>query len=349
MANIVFLAPGLNKNRGGERTIFEYSRYLAHKGHNVSVLLPEGTAFLRDEKLKMLEYKTILPPFYSRQIGYIDAIIPAIKMIPKNTEIIVGTYSPQLIISSLYKILNKQIRYNILNMDFTAMFQNRPERRIMFKIYPKFADKIISCSKFCADEIEHSSGKASKVISSAIEEVFFGPVSGEYEKTDKKYIFWLGSKNKHKGYKEFWEAMNIVWKKYPDIQILSTEGTLETNQNTVVVKIAGNMDYLKHIYRNAEIFVCSSHSEGFGLPALEAMSQRCPVVTTNTGGCMEYAQDGYNSIIVPPMNSEKLAEGIIKLIENEDMRKQFSENGYKTAQNFHWIYSLEKFEKEILT
>ena len=347
MANIVFLAPGLNKNRGGERTIFEYARYLAHGNHHVSVVLPKGTAHLTDEKIEILEYETTLSSFYSRQIGYIDAIFSALKIIPKNTEILIGTYAPQLILADLYKIFHNEVKFCILNMDFSAMFANRPERKIMFKLYPKFADKIISCSQFCADEVEHNSGHSSIVVSSAIEETFFEPLT-EKDENAEKYIFWLGSKNKHKGYKEFWNAMQIVWEKYPDLKIYTTEGTLSTNKNTKILNINGNMDFLKKIYRNARMFVCSSHSEGFGLPALEAMSQRCPVVTTNTGGSNEYAKDGYNSIVVPAKNYKKLAEGILKLMEDENLCRQFIDNGFETAQNFHWGNACKLFEQEIL-
>ena len=344
--NITFLSPGLNKNRGGERVIFGYAKALIKKGHSVSIVVPKGMVFLNDKKINIIEYNSILSSFYSRQLGYIDAILPAIRKIPKNTDILIGTYVPQMIISTVYKIMNKGVKYIMFNQDFSDMFVKRPERMLMFKIYPKFADKIISISQFCADEVYKHSGKKSIVIRNGIENEYFDIAEKKQNVTD--YIFWIGSKNRHKGYKEFWEAMNIVWEKYPNIKLYTTEGALDVNDNVEVLKINGNLNLLKETYRNALLFVCSSHSEGFGLPGIEAMSQGCPVVTTDTGGSREYAKDKYNSIVVPPKNSKNLAEAIISLLGNRSVRDKFSENGINTARDFNWDIAFEKFNQEIM-
>ncbi len=342
--NITIIAPGLNQNRGGERVIFIYAQGLVKFGNDVTIIVPQKTAHLQDENIRILEYKSILPSFWSRQMAYLDAIRPAFKMIPKNTDIIIGTYTPQLIISTIYKLLNKNVKYLMLNQDFSEMFKNRYERKLMFKLYPRYTDKIISISKFCADEIEKSSNKTSVIIPNGIEDYYLNQTISKNKTKD--YIFWLGSKNKHKGYQEFLEAMQIVWKEYPNIKLKTTIEAKKL-KNVEVVKINGNFDMLKNLYQNALMFVCSSYQEGFGLPALEAMSSGCPVVTTDTGGCMEYAVAGYNSLIVKSKNAKVLADAIIQLIEDSELRQKLAENGYKTAQNYDWNTSQIKLYEVI--
>ena len=345
MANITFLSPGLNKNRGGERVIFKYALALTKFGHNVTIVVPKNTVFLNSNAINILEYSSILPPFYSRQLGYIDAIWPAISKIPKNTEILIGTYIPQLIISNIYKILTKNIKYIVFNQDFTDMFTNRPERKLMFKYYPKLADKIISISHFCAKEIKDLSGRDSVIIPNGIEEDF---IVNNIVLEKENYIFWLGSKNKHKGFQDFWNAMNIVWEKFPNIKLITTEGAFATNNNTQIITINGNIELLKSIYQKATLFVCSSHSEGFGLPALEAMASGCPVVTTDTGGSREYSKHNYNCVVVEKKKPQKLAEGILNMLNNPQKREFFAQNGVTTAKKYKWQNAFTAFNNAII-
>ena len=51
----------------------------------------------------------------------------------------------------------------------------------------------------------------------------------------------------------------------------------------------------------AEVFVVGSWFEGFCQPGLEAMACGVPLVTTNNGGCLEYAIDGETALVVPPV------------------------------------------------
>ena len=342
--NILFIAPGLNSNRGGERVILKYATELANRGENVFILIPNGTKTIKNtnKNVNIIEYKSFLPPFWSRQLGYVDAILPAIKKIPKDIDIIIGTYIPQLIVPIIYKFLNKKVKFIIFNQDFSAMFENRPERQIMFKLYPKFASDIISISDFCANEIYNSSKQKSTVISNGLESEFF---SDSYKKEKENYILWIGSKNKHKGFKYFLNAIYRVREKYPNIKIITAEGALKVLDNSEIIKVNGDLELLKKLYSNAKVFVCSSLSEGFGLPALEAMACGCPVVTTDTGGCREYAANNYNSLIVPIKDSKALADAIIEILSNEELAERLAKNGFESAQNFRWEKAIDKIYK----
>lgn len=343
--NITFIAPGLNSNRGGERVIYIYAKGLAENGHNVTILVPKGTVTIENNLLKIIEYDSLLPSFYSRQIGYIDAISALFK-IPSSTEILVGTYIPQLILPILYKAVHPNVKFVIFNQDFITMFASRFDRQLMYKIYPKFSNKIISISQYCASDMKVMSNMESIIIKNGIEKDFLH--NEPRNSIPLNYIFWLGSKNRHKGFECFYQAMKKVWKKYPNIKLFLPTGICkEKNKNIEELAINGNKKLLKNLYSNATLFVCSSVSEGFGLPALEAMCCGCPVVTTNTGGSEEYAINGYNSIVVERCTPEELANAIIQVLDDENLRILLSQNGIKTSSEYEWEKQQNLFNNEV--
>jgi len=89
---------------------------------------------------------------------------------------------------------------------------------------------------------------------------------------------------------------------------------------------------LPAIYNSAEIFIYPSLSEGFGIPIIEALTCKTPVITTK-GGCFSEA-GGPNSIYIDPMNHEQLAEEIKKLSSLPELRKSIAEKGFEYSKKF---------------
>ncbi len=101
-----------------------------------------------------------------------------------------------------------------------------------------------------------------------------------------------------------------------------------------------NLDIL---YKNALFFVLPSLYEGFGLPVLEAMQNGCPVITSNVSSLPEAGGDA--ALYVDPKSVDDIAEKMTLLMQNEKLRKELIEKGYKQVKKFSW----EKTAKETLT
>ena len=104
------------------------------------------------------------------------------------------------------------------------------------------------------------------------------------------------------------------------------------------VKFTGKLSYdaLVSIYSRKTILVMSSLFEGFGLPAVEAMSCKTPVVVTTSGSLKEVVSPDCG-ILVPPKDPVALKEGILKLLGDKKLREKMGENGRKWAvENFSW-------------
>ncbi|MGZ4760276.1 MAG: glycosyltransferase [Acidimicrobiales bacterium] len=90
-------------------------------------------------------------------------------------------------------------------------------------------------------------------------------------------------------------------------------------------------------YDAAEIFLVGSWFEGFCQPGLEAMACGVPLVTTNNGGCLEYAIDGETALVVPPRDPVAMANAIRRLQNDEVLAKQLAANGLELVErDFDW-------------
>lgn len=89
---------------------------------------------------------------------------------------------------------------------------------------------------------------------------------------------------------------------------------------------------LPAIYRNAECFIYTSFFEGFGIPLLEALVSRTPVITSK-GGCFAEAA-GPGSLYVDPSNPEEIGEAICKVTGNKELRDKMITRGTDHTKNF---------------
>ena len=97
---------------------------------------------------------------------------------------------------------------------------------------------------------------------------------------------------------------------------------------------------LGELYNLATLFVYPSMYEGFGLPPLEAMACCCPVVASNVASLPEVCGDA--ALYVDPHDVNSIAEGIHKVLTDDDLRQSLIEKGLERAKLFSW----EKSAKE---
>ncbi len=102
------------------------------------------------------------------------------------------------------------------------------------------------------------------------------------------------------------------------------------------VKFIGYIDEeeLPLWYAAATLFVFPSLYEGFGMPPLEAMACGTPVITSNSASLPEVVGDA--GIMVSPTDADALAEAILALLHNPDLRSDLRERGLRRASLFSW-------------
>jgi GT2 family glycosyltransferase len=111
----------------------------------------------------------------------------------------------------------------------------------------------------------------------------------------------------------------------------------------------GDMDLdqpaLGREYDAARVFAVGSWFEGFCQPGLEALACGVPLVTTDNGGCREYARDGDTALVVPPRDVAAMAGAMSRLLDDETLAKELASNGLEVVeQDFDWELRTDAFE-----
>jgi D-inositol-3-phosphate glycosyltransferase len=95
-------------------------------------------------------------------------------------------------------------------------------------------------------------------------------------------------------------------------------------------------DTLPYYYSAADVVVMPSHYESFGMVALEAMACGTPVIATQVGGLAFLVRDGITGFHIPVDDPAALAEKLIIILEDHDLRAQMSQQAAEIAYNYAW-------------
>lgn len=132
------------------------------------------------------------------------------------------------------------------------------------------------------------------------------------------------------------KAIPLVLKQVPDAKfIVANNGSQEAHLKEMVksldiwnsVRFVGLIQHpeLPKYLASSDVYVSTSLSDGMALSTMEAMACKVALVITDVGDNRTWVRNKENGFIVPIKNSEALAEIIIYLLENEDIRKKFGE------------------------
>jgi len=213
---------------------------------------------------------------------------------------------------------------------------------------------IIVCpSQWLADKVKESylSKYQVKVIPNAIDIEIFKPKNKDFIRKkydiplEKKIILFVAAnlKDERKGVKYFFESLKYI--KASNYLVLTigkkinlTEG-IKAGVNIRQLGYVHDKELLSETYNTADIFCITSLDEVFGLTVTEAMACGVPVVGFKVGGIPEQVR-GDCGVLVNPKDTEALGRAIEKLLNDDEMRKKFSENCRKRVlQN----YTINKF------
>jgi len=124
-------------------------------------------------------------------------------------------------------------------------------------------------------------------------------------------------------------------------KISSMVNALKLENNVRMVGFVPPED-LRKLYAASDVFALPSiEGEGFGLVVTEAMSCGKPIIGTKVGGITIQIKDGWNGFLIDPAKEKQLAEKIICLMKNPDLRKRMGLNSRKLAE--------QEFDYRIIT
>lgn len=159
-----------------------------------------------------------------------------------------------------------------------------------------------------------------------------------------KIVGILASLTEAKDHATLLNAFAQVVSKVPEsVLLICGAGPLETtlkeqaeSQGLIQrVRFLGVRRDVANLLKVFNVFVLSSVREGLPVSILEAMAAGCPVVATNIPGNAELVEHGRSGLLVSPRHPEKLAESIVRVLQDTEFSKMLAETGRKrVAEEF---------------
>lgn len=113
-------------------------------------------------------------------------------------------------------------------------------------------------------------------------------------------------------------------------------------ENFVIFLGKKDQNLLPYYYSAAEVVVMPSHYESFGMVALESMACGTPVIASQVGGLAFLVQDGETGFIIPGNDVNKLADKLVQVIIDKNLRKLMGEKSSEYARMYAWETISEK-------
>ena len=113
----------------------------------------------------------------------------------------------------------------------------------------------------------------------------------------------------------------------------------DVRDSGVPVRFLGHVDEatLRVLYSLASALAFPSYVEGSALPVLEAFACGCPVLTSTTSATAEVA--GSAAVLANPHDPEELAHGLLRILDNAELRSELRQHGLDRTRQFSWARS----------
>lgn len=361
---------------GQERYVYNLSKYLVRMDHEVHIITSN---FPKSEEQEIMDgitierHKCLARPFR-------NPITPTFLTLGKKIKKfdVVHTHNEHSFAAMVAAYLRRKTDVPLIltchgqlifGSKMTDCFE-RAYSRIIGRAIFKAADRIISLSSSDLDYIS-SLGIDPKKISMLPNAIDPGELfkmdSGTFKADNprnsflqglngKRIIMFVGPVIQRKGVEYLIKSIPKVLRKTGDNSVFVLVGggdflnqarqlTTEMQINDHVI-FTGRLteEELIETYRCADLFVLPSLSEGLPTSILEAMYFGLPVVATDIPGVKDHFKDV--ALLVPPKNEDRLAEAIVKLLDDEELRRRLSKAGEELVKRkYTWDVVAREYEK----
>lgn len=171
---------------------------------------------------------------------------------------------------------------------------------------------------------------------------------GRRHREGRPYLLYVGNRKPHKNIRRLLAAFSQL---SPSLGVLLLMAGAATRESELLVHECGVRDRVRFIgvvddsvlaeyYRGALALLIPSLEEGFGLPALEAMACGLPVVAGDIPALREVV--GSDGIYVDPRDVSSILTGIVRVIEDGELREATARNNTLRARTFTWDRCAER-------
>jgi len=354
--SISFMMPGsCSVPGGGPKVIFEQANRLAKEGWEVHIVYPVYNL------IKRPTFRNILGVIKRYFIGFFNNKYRGDKWFPLRKNIchdkvwcLKKKYMPE---TNFYCATSLETSYYLNEYDISAgkklYYIQGFETWLLSEQYAydsyKFDMQKITIATYLEKKVE-STGNKSYLIPNGFDFEALGLDNPIEKRNPHTAIMMYSSANDIKRCSDSFAAFKIVKQTIPDLKVFvfgvpskpsDLPGWFEYYQTPKRKK-------LRELYNTASVFVAASRTEGMALPPAEAYICGCAVCCTNIDGFSMYAFDNKTALLSPVFDINALAENILKLMTNNDLRIQLAKAGNNYIQQFTWKKAYKKFKNILL-
>jgi glycosyltransferase involved in cell wall biosynthesis len=247
---------------------------------------------------------------------------------------------------TMHMVIKEWIRLEGESSILTRLITLPNERYVLSKIR-----NVIAVSPYVKDLIGEMTQSKIYVVSNGVD---FEDVENirQYQ-LDGHIIFYMGMLLKVKGVDILIKAIPMIKKSIPDVHLLiAGAGKEETNLKNLLkeLNVEENVKFLGVIsgkkkysyYKSADVCVLPSRFEGFGIILLEAMACGKSIVASNVGGIPTIVENEKTGLLFESGNVVDLAEKIITLLKDKELREKMGKAGRERAKEFTWEKVVER-------
>jgi len=343
---------------GTEKAVYEISRRLVKKGHQVTVLTLDVHGYERRSQVEGIDIYRLPAVSLTKVVGAQLTVSPLSVL---RTSRIIRSVCPDVIhahnlyfnltaISSMVKRLTHLPLVTTLHLP--KMQYDKPLLDTLIKFYQKTighlivksSDRLIAVSKSVlmhAIEDLKASPSGITLIPNGVDTSVFLPND---QRRKNAIVTFIGRLIRNKGPQCLIQASPDILKSHPEARIyIVGEGPLKDKlmHQVATQRLEDHIHFLSSvsdilpILQSTTIFVRPSLTEGMSLAILEAMACGLPVVASSVEGNVEIIDHGKTGYLVPPTNSKALAEAITFLLSNQKIASEIGENARRKIEKFY--------------
>ncbi len=335
--------------------VYNLSKKLIENGHKVTIITRGSWNKTQNEVIDGVEIIKVqfipLYPFYMSLHGiFVNKIFRSLEsridivhihsplppFIETSLPLITTVHTPMLVDFNYVKITSF---YSLLSKISARLISYSLELKLL-----RTSDIVTTVSESVAQEFKNyyfDNGKI-VVVGNGVDETFFVPVQNSIEK-ENQYIMYAGHIDREKGLFDLLECGKYVCYQRPDILFLLAGKGRDFDTLKKKAKKLGLQDkfiflgqvgreQLVGLYQHSAVFAFPSYHEGIPTVLLEAMSCGLPIIATNVRGNRDLIIHGKNGILVPPRSPKEMADAILMLLDDGNLRKELGTNARKTIE-----------------
>lgn len=365
---------------GASRSLLRLASRLVQDGANVRVVLPNQgplVSALQEQGILVMIQKTL--PVIERQkvrsfVGVVRLLVDVFLSVAGLLKL-VRQFKPHLIHTMTAVILSPGLVAKFTGLPHIwHVRESFGEFGKLWQSYQKYilwlSTRVVCVSTPIAEQFEQNLEKVCVIHNGFPISEFSGigpdrvnQFRSQYAGAGVKYLIGVVGRIKfqRKGQEVFVKAASLLQRKFPEARFLCIGSPFPGNETHLVnllklirelnlddyVLYTGDIGDIKAAIAGLDILVLSSvQPEPFAGVVMEAMALARPVVATRIGGSIEQVVDGVTGYLVNPGDPESMADGVEKLLESNDRRRLFGENGHtRFLENFEFAAFYQRMLK----